>query len=93
LFRQESKAQTLIRVRGNTGNILIARTYTLNYFIVVVNKFSCLGVVNYQITEIDGFFKEGCGKGVRQAQGRPVIKEGIGQVYVDPGRQITLSLY
>jgi hypothetical protein len=59
LFRQESKAQTLIRVRGNAGNTLVARTYALNYFNVVVNKFSHLSMVNYQITEIDGFLQRG----------------------------------
>jgi hypothetical protein len=59
LFRREDKAQTLIRVRGNAGNALVARTYALIYFCVVVNKFSRLSVVNYQITEINGFFKWG----------------------------------
>jgi hypothetical protein len=58
LFGQEDKAQTLKRVRGNAGNILAARACTLNYFIVVVNKFSCLSMMNYQLIKIDGFLKE-----------------------------------
>jgi hypothetical protein len=59
LLGREDEAQTLRRVRGNTGNILVARTCTLNYFYVVVNKSSRLGVMNYRITKIDGFFKRG----------------------------------
>ena len=51
----EDKAQTRIRVRGNAGNVRSARDCTLNYFMVVVNQFSHLGVVNHQITKIDRF--------------------------------------
>jgi hypothetical protein len=36
-----------------------ARECTLNYFNVVVNKLSRLGVVSYRITKIDGFFRKG----------------------------------
>ena len=39
------------------GNVLVARTYILDYFSVVVNKSSRLSVVDYQITKIDGFFR------------------------------------
>ena len=56
-FGQEDKAQTLLRVRGNAGDALVARTYALIYFCVVANKFSRLSMVNYRITKIDGFFK------------------------------------
>ena len=52
---REDKAQTHIRVRGNAGDVHSARVCTLNYFCVVVNEFSRLGVVNYQITKIYGF--------------------------------------
>jgi hypothetical protein len=58
-FGWEDKAQTCIRVRGNTGNVCSARDCTLNYFYVVVNKFSHLSVVNYRITKINGFQEEG----------------------------------
>jgi hypothetical protein len=59
LLGQGNEAQTLKRVRGNAGDVLAARTCTLNYFYVVVNELSRLSVVSYRITKIDGFLKEG----------------------------------
>jgi hypothetical protein len=52
-----NKAQTCKGVGGNAGDMLIARTCVLIYFNVVENKFSRLGVVDYQITKINGFLK------------------------------------
>jgi hypothetical protein len=50
--------------------MLVARTCVLIYFNVVENKSSRLGMVDYQITKINGFFKRGREIGARQAQGQ-----------------------